>query len=477
MQRHRSFRRRRLALPAVAALLLAGCATSGSDDNDAASTDAPDTAADTAPPDDATSDPAPDEPAADEATGIQTDGFESLGDVTLEVWADAGDEATLAVAEEAFEATYPNVDVQVTVRGFDDYISIIANVLASDDAPDLAQGNQGYGVDGLLVEAGLIAPLDEYAEVYGWTDRFSEGALQEYRWTPDGSEFGTGALFGVSPVAEFVGVFYNREHLATLGIEPPTTLDEFEGALAAGLDAGIRPIQLGNAEGWPGIHVHGLVHAAFTPASDIRDWVTGAQSATFASDTDTQAAAVLQGWADAGYFGDDFNGVGNDDAVARFIDGDGVFFLAGTWNVGTLAENMGDAVGFIPMPTGPSGVTGGTGSLGLGWHISSTTANPDLAAAFLALLHSEEFTSELTELGRVPAQAFESDATGLFADVLAASETIQANDGFTFYPDWATDTMFDALSSGVQELLANRTSPEDFTASIQENWDEFHAGR
>lgn len=476
-----------LAMLMTMLLALSGCATDGSSDNgDSASDDGTETDAavddgtDDAPEDSSDDSEESDESGDDAAAGdgdIATDGFASLGDVSLSVWADAGDEATLARAEELFEAEYPNVDVEVTVRGFDDYVAIIANTMAGDDAPDVAQGNQGYGVDGLLVEADLITPLDDYAEVYGWTDRFAAGALDEYRWTDDGSQFGSGSLYGISPVSEFVGVFYNIDKLNELGIEPPQTLEEFEAVLDTAAAAGERPIQLGNAEGWPGTHVHGLVHAAFTPAEEIRSWVFGEDGATFASDTDVQAATRLQEWADTGYFGDDYNGVGNDDAVARFIDGDGVFFLAGTWNVGALAENMGDGVGFIPMPTGPSGVTGGTGSLGLGWHISSQTENPDLAAAFLALLHSEEFTSELAALGRVPAQEFSGGTEGLFADVVAANETIQADDGFTFYADWATDTMFDTLSSGVQELLAGESAPEQFAEGVQSDWSDFQSER
>lgn len=406
---------------------------------------------------------------------IRTDGFEDLGEVTLDVLAEAGDEATLERAKALFEEQYPNVTVEYTLRAFDDYMQIAPGIIGSDDPPDVAHGNQGYTIDGLLVEGGLIIPLDDYAEVYGWEEAFGSGTLDEYRFTDDGSDFGRGNLWGISAVAEFVGVYYNKEKLAAIGGELPGTFEDFEGLLADASAAGEVPIQLGNGEGWPALHVYGMVQAAHRPASEIRDWVFGEPGSTVQTDEELEAAETMVAWKDAGYFPEGVNGVGWDDSVASFINGEGVFLIGGNWNTATLEEGMADNVGYFAMPVGPSGVLGGTAALALPWHVSSKAEHPDLAAAFIALMMDADFTSELIAVGRVPARATDAEIEGLLADVTAGANEVIAADGVTLYADWTTDTMFDTLTAKTQELLGGQITADQFLADIQADWDAFFA--
>ncbi len=413
-----------------------------------------------------------DEGAAD---GIQTDGFEDLGDVTLTVLAEAGDEATLERATEIFTEQYPNVTVDVTLRAFDDYMQIAPGILQSDDPPDVAHGNQGYTIDGLLVQGDLIIPLDDYAAEYGWEEAFGSGTLDQYRFDESGTDFGQGRLWGISAVAEFVGVYYNKEKLEAIGGTVPATFEEFEGLLADAKDAGEVPIQLGNAEGWPALHVYGMVQAAYRPAPEIRDWVFGEPGSTVLTDTEQQAADTFVEWRDAGYFPEGVNGIGWDDSVAAFSGGEGVFLIGGNWNTATLSETMGDNVGYFAMPVGPSGIVGGTAALALPWHITSKSEHPDLGAAFINLMMSEEFAPELAAVGRVPARDAAIEADGLLADVIAGAGEVIEDEGVTLYADWTTDTMFDTLTAKTQELLGDQITAEQFLTDIQADWDEFFA--
>ena len=92
----------------------------------------------------------------------------ALGDVTLDVWADAGEEKTMKILIPQYEAMYPNVKVNLTLKGFDDLMKTVVPALAGDPAPDVVQGNQGYSVDGALVKAGLIRKLTDVSKAYGW---------------------------------------------------------------------------------------------------------------------------------------------------------------------------------------------------------------------------------------------------------------------------------------------------------------------
>ena len=69
-------------------------------------------------------------------------------------------------------------------------------------------------------------------------DRVSPNVLRVSSWSPDGKEFGTGNLYGYTTMGEIVGVYYNKQMLADLGLTVPTTFDDFEQDLAVAKQAG-----------------------------------------------------------------------------------------------------------------------------------------------------------------------------------------------------------------------------------------------
>lgn len=381
---------------------------------------------------------------------------------TLRILAESGDEATLTRAAAQFEEANPGVTVEASYLGWDDFMATIKLKLADNNPPDLAHGNQGFTVDGTLIQNGLVIPLDDYADEYGWKKSFADGALAEFSWSEDGSTWGSGTLYGISPVAEDVIVYYNKSKLSALGLSVPTNFAEFEKALAAAKNAGELPIMLGGADGWPIIHVWGLIEGAFVDPEQTRSWIFDAGGNQYATSARIQAAVKLEEMVKAGYFGNDSLGIGYDDANAMFIDGEGVFNLTGTWMTAQLNEGMGDNVGAFAMPRSSGGVAGG-GSFALPWHISSKSANPDLAAKFIAHLMSTDFVDDLMEVGRVPAQSPTIDPTSnLQAEVIAASNKLVGSNAKTFYTDWATPGMYDTVTQELQKLLGGAASASEF---------------
>ena len=122
----------------------------------------------------------------------------------LRILAEAGDEATLTAAIAQFEEANPGVTVEASYLGWDDFMSTIKLKMADNNPPDLAHGNQGFTVDGTLIQSGLVISLEKYADQYGWKDLFASGALAEFMWSDDGATWGSGNLYGISPVAEDV---------------------------------------------------------------------------------------------------------------------------------------------------------------------------------------------------------------------------------------------------------------------------------
>jgi raffinose/stachyose/melibiose transport system substrate-binding protein len=502
----------RLALLALVALLVlavaAACGgTPGEDTDDADSAAAPpaqstnaatsapaeSSAADTGatPPDQATSDTAAtdegtesapestEEPASSEAAPAGID-VAAAGDVTL-VFAssenDEGPKASLQALVKAFQEQYPNVKIEESYTAFDPYMKRVKLLASDDNAPDVFAGNQGYGVDGELVKAGLIAPLDEYADGLGWTEAFGEGTLQQFRWTEGGKQFGEGNIYGVGSAGEAVGLFYNQAKLTELGFDgPPETLAELDEMLAAAKEHGWTPINYGNQDAWPGLHIWGSVQGQFVDAQTVRDVILSKPGGTYDTPENLQAAQKIAEWVAAGYFNKDINGKPNETGNAEFVKGEGVFNITGTWQTAAFSENP--DIHFANLPVGASGKRVQTGSLSVPYHVSSKSEHPEVAAAFIDFITNAPSVETMIANGRVPAVPTDLTAdTQLNTEAIEAWKTLSEDEGLAFYPDWSTNTMYDTMSSAMQGLLAGDVSPEDYIKRLEDDYSKFQSSR
>ncbi|MFC4223512.1 ABC transporter substrate-binding protein [Lysinibacter cavernae] len=406
---------------------------------------------------------------------VTADEVSKLGDITLNVWADQGEEDTLKLLEPLYEKEFSNVDVKIQYKSYEDLTQTVVNAMNSDSAPDVTQGNQGYATDGTLVKAGLIRPLDDVAEVYGYADAVGD-AISQLQWSDDGKVFGSGTTYGMSPDNQMVGVFYNKKILSGLGITPPTTFTEFEAALAAVKASGEQPITFGNADKTTAMQAFSVVQGAMTPASDTVAWITGQKGSDFNNDTNAAALDTWTKWVSDGYLSPGYDGTSPDDAANAFAAGTGAFYIGGNWHAGTISDS--DTFGFVAAPVGESGTTASSGSFGLPWHIGSKSKNEKAAIAFVAMINSADFAQNLADVNRVPVQTKNVTApTPLFSDLTVASDEQLSNNGSLYWYDWATDTMYDTFTSGLQEVMAGRTSSPDFLTTVQKNWTTFQDKR
>jgi raffinose/stachyose/melibiose transport system substrate-binding protein len=269
--------------------------------------------------------PSTTEPAAQ---NVRTDGFEALGPVTLRVVSSEtgeGPKKAIQQLSTAFERKYPNVTVKVSYRDFTSWIKQVKRSLARRNPPDVVAGNQGYQVDGDLVKAGLILPLDRYARAYGWEKSFSPELLQQFKWSQDGRAFGEGTIWGIAQTGQSTGVFANKAKLEEAGVDRAAlqTFADFDAALARikdALPAGEPAIMLGNEEQFAALHLWGMIQGAYTPAQEVRDWILHRGAKTFDTEGNRQALVKLKEWDDKGYLGpdDDYDGAqraGRGDAV------------------------------------------------------------------------------------------------------------------------------------------------------------------
>ncbi|MEO3885357.1 extracellular solute-binding protein [Nonomuraea sp. B5E05] len=417
-------------------------------------------------------------PSQPSASAVRTDAA-TLGDVTLTVWDQevrGGQAAQMKQLNAAFEAKYPNIKLNRVSRSFDDLNTTLRLALSGNEPPDVVEANNGRSSMGAFVKAGQLLPLDAYAEAYGWKERYPESVLRYSRYSADGKLFGEGNLYGLPQVGEVVGIFYNAAKLTELGLEPPKTWEEFQAALAKAKAAGEVPMQLGNLDKWPAVHVFGTVQSREVPADQIRTLAFGRKGASWNTPENTRAAQQLVDWVGKGYFNKGFNGQGYDPAWQAFGKGEGVFMIAGTWLLADLQKNLGDDVGFILPPGATAGAAPvATGGTGLPFAITAKSPHPEAAAAYIDFITSADAMKVLTDTGNLPVAdtASQKVPEGPQQDVFTAFGTVTAKNGLVPYLDYATPTFADTLGAALQDLLAEKASPQEFLATLEKDYKTF----
>ncbi|HYJ68803.1 MAG TPA: extracellular solute-binding protein [Nocardioidaceae bacterium] len=400
-----------------------------------------------------------------------------MGDITLTVWDQqvrGGQADSIDQLNAAFEEAYPNVTIDRVSRSFADLQRVLRLAIQDDEAPDVVQANNNRSQMGAFVEAGLLRSLDGYADVYGWNDRFPASIRAHSSYSDDGTVFGSGNLYGLPQTGELIGVWYNKQKLDELGIEPPQTLADFEAALQAAKDAGEIPIQFGNKDQWPGIHTFGFLQNMYASRDEVRAFGYGNEGGDWTDDANATAAETLQKWVDAGYFTDGFNGLGYDPSWQDFSKGEGVFMISGSWLLADLRDAMGDDVGFMLPPVGDTGELTVTGATGLPFAIPTEGDNADAAAAYINFITSPEAMNILTDAGELPVVGAEQQqVSGTQAEVFDAWQTATSEDALVPYLDWGTPDAYDVITTNVQSYMGGDSSADELLGTLEDDYSSF----
>ena len=280
-----------------------------------------------------------------------------------------------------FQKQFPNVTVNVREDQFSNLIAQTPLLLTSDSPPDLIRLPTMVG----LVKDGLLLNLEPYVEAFGW-DEWPATLLTPHRVAEGGRPRGEGDLYAGGLNYSTTGVFYNKEQAAQIGMtEPPATLEEFEGLLAAAKDAGLQPIMQWNdaaSGGGLAFPLQNLM-ASLGPVTPINEWIYQKEGATIDTPTNLEAAQHLQQWIEAGYFPEDVNATGYTQSNARFAGGEGVFTFNGDWQNAQYDTDAPGNIGFFLFPPAVEGEAHAAMSSPVTFGIAANAKNPDCAAFFL----------------------------------------------------------------------------------------------
>lgn len=359
----------------------------------------------------------------------------------------------------AFENQNAGITVELEAVPLDTLRTTLQPQLRSGEGPDVFNWGSGPAFGGAFAEAGLLYDLTDAYEQYGWPI---------YGFAKDQVTF-DGKVMGVPGEMETIGLFYNVDLFAELGIDEPTTLEELTAAAETIKDAGIIPIAVHDAEGWQGGHLLSMALSSRVGGEGMEALLNGE-----ASWESPDVVAALQTWQDfneAGYLPPTPTAVDYDTGNALFFSGDAAILPNGSWLVNDIPE-VDFEVGYIPFP-GPDGPGIFTAGLGSGPYISANTEHPEAALEFVNYLVSEEYgrfmVEQLTVIPPFPVDTGDLEVSPLFAQVLEDTSSFAGGEGeFGANIDVRSTELFnEAMWNGVQGILTGQMTSEEAAQAMQ----------
>jgi raffinose/stachyose/melibiose transport system substrate-binding protein len=167
--------------------------------------------------------------------------------------------------------------------------------------------------------------------------------------------------------------------------------------------------------------------------------------------------------------------------VNDFAKGEGLFMITGNWIVENLGADNTDYGFFVLPPANEGDPPVSTGGAGFPLSIAASSKHPDAAAAYIDWMTSDHASDLLLRTGQIPlhtgASASAVEPGTVLADVIQAASDVTQSNGVVPYEDWATPTFYDTLTGAIQELMADRITPEEFVSKAQSDYADFQSSR
>jgi multiple sugar transport system substrate-binding protein/raffinose/stachyose/melibiose transport system substrate-binding protein len=360
-----------------------------------------------------------------------------------------------------FEAANPDVRVEQNALGDEEYKNTIRTVMASGSAPDVFFSYGGTWLS-FFVDAGLVAPLDEYYAEYGWDDRFVQAGL-------DGATYADTAYsvpfeMGTTHFLYNKGVFEDQG--LTISKEP--TWEEFLDVAESLKEAGLIPIAFGNKFRWPSQWYFDYPINRMYGRDVYIDLIEG----RIPYDDPRIVAAmdlIKTDLAENGYFNEDLNALDWFEADALFAQDRAGMYLNLAGGIPYMYEKVpeGDTleVGWFVFPTIDPDVPTYIDSYVESYlAVSSNSEHPDAAARFLDFLTSSENATRWNQVAMTAVEGANEGLSPLLQELQAAMGEYP---GYTHYDIVAHPEIASRLLTGFQEVLAGTKEVEDALAEVE----------
>lgn len=355
----------------------------------------------------------------------------------------------LAELIDDYNASQSDYNVEVNTTAHEDFKQAIRTYLASDNPPDVLTWFAGNRMR-FFSNNDLLMPLDDIFAENGWEEAYPEG-IRAVSQGEDGSYY-------FVPTAYYAwAVWYRRSMFEELGVEPPTTWDEFLGVIDAAGEAGKIPITIGTQMPWTAAAWFDYLNMRQNGPQFHIDLMDGKEA--YNSDAVKDTFGRWRELLDKQAFIPQPEAYAWQDAVTPLAQGDAAMYLMGRFIFDSFPDDVQDDLDFFQFPIIDEGVEVGEDAPTDGFFASAKAPNPDGAKALLTYLGSAEAQQWTVEQGGSP--AVHSDVPlDLYDDVTRRTvEMLQDADYIAQFYD--RDTHPDLAERGMSAFVEFWNNPDD----------------
>lgn len=402
------------------------------------------------------------------AEGEKSDAPAADGEeITLTVWHIAIDETrhqTVTNAMNRFMEKYPNVKVVDVPNENDPYKTKLATAMAAGEEPDIFVSWGGGWLESFIDEGKVLDIDDRVKEI---ADEYYPAALSLFQIK--GKNYSLPYSCGPVPV------YYNKQIYADLGLEVPTTIEEFEANCDKIKEAGIIPLALGNSSQWPAALTFTYLSMREGGTQPFLDAYNRENGGTFEHESFIKAGARLQDWVKKGYYPEGCNGINYDTGgsrmlfyngmAAHIVQTNGMFSNCRSEAPEFYENNLG-IFGF-PVIEGTDGnakqILGG----GNAYSISASCEHPDEAFELIHMLTDKEFGQESVDIAGVisgvKGVTMPNELTKAADEFIQNAEYIQ-----NFYDQFLPTDLGALHKQTTYDLVGLECTPEEAAAKMEE---------
>lgn len=378
---------------------------------------------------------------------------------TIRMLGNSAQEAAMSAVIEEFESANPEVHVDVQYASPTNYYQVLTTQVQGGNAPDVFYTNGGIGQTTSIVplaEAGKLADLSTSP----WAGEIPKPAHDLY--------FVGGKAYGLPLWEKPLGVVYNVAEFEKIGIEIPTTWEQFLGQCSQIKAAGKIPMA-----GIGANFMNAIIPSGSTVYSKEPEWNAErtAGKVAFASTTGwNEALETVEELQEAECYEPGVAGASVEAAIQLMASSEALMLLAPSDAIGAITAGGAEDIGSFPFPGKTESETLPINAYSDALAVSASSGVLEADEAFLDFLAEPAHAKHLAELaGTISIQAA---AKGELPPSLKAYAPYYEEEEITSYPPdlWEGSGSLEALSTGSQEILTGQSDAKGVLEKADAAW-------
>ena len=367
-----------------------------------------------------------------------------------------------------FNDVDPAVQLEIVPQA--DTWNVTRTAVAGGGGPDIVR-TPGPSFVYEMAQAGLILPMDSFAESMGWGDFFFDWAL----------DLGLvdGQLYSLSDELETLVMYYNVEVFEENGWTPPDTMEELNALAMEVEEAGLTVFSHGNAS-WRPTNEHFVGEYMTQVAGPHNVYKALSGDIPWTDESMVEAMQLLDDHMQAGWYGGGVDLYFTNDGVYRrtsLAEGSAAMNIEGSWAIRGTVDYFGESGmtwDWVPVPShdGTDYYTIGMGNTS---SINANSAHPEEAAQFLTWYFSPATQGKMLTnclKGPAPVEISEDVMAELdprIARLYAGLSDASANDryGYTTWTFWPPKSDV-YIYEEVERVWTGEITVEDYLEGLQE---------